>query len=185
MAVLCPFVSNRKFGLPAEIQDTCHTFPRLFSVSRQQQNAANSVNWLFLKVRIPWKAYSYLQIVFLLYPRSSKTTWLGAAKQSMELRRAPFHNTSCWEMADPLFSSPTSLWARVPAVSPLKKHTSLPGSISRSILHTLEATVTVPALSPPLQALLSLRLPSPFPSPLSRGEDEAVTAQLGSMQLLL
>ncbi|CAB1443114.1 unnamed protein product [Pleuronectes platessa] len=34
-------------------------------------------------------------------------------------------------------------------------------------------------------ALLSLRLPSPFPPPLSRGEDEAVTAQLGSMQLLL
>ncbi len=53
----------------------------------------------------------------------------------MELWRGLFHNTSCWEMADPLFSRPTSLWARVPAVSTLRKHTSLPGYIFLSFRH--------------------------------------------------
>ena len=81
---------------------------------------------------------------------------------------------------------PTSLWARVPAVSTLRKHTSLPGYIFLPLLQTLDATVTIRTLSPPPQALLSLSF-SPFQSPLppSQGEDEAVSAQLGSMQLLL
>lgn len=70
-----------------------------------------------------------------------------AREQPMELWWGLFHNASCCEMADPLFSRPTSLWARVPAVSTLKKHTSLPGYIFLAFLQTPEATVTIPALS--------------------------------------
>lgn len=138
---------------------------------------------VFVKAPILQKAFFYSQIS--LGPRSSETTWLHAREQPMELWRGLFHNTSCWEMADPLFSRPTSLWARVPAVSTLKKHTSLQGYIFLSFLQTVEATVTIPALSPLLQGLLSLLLFSPIPPPPSQGEDRAVAAQLGSMQLLL
>lgn len=122
-------------------------------------DAANPVNW-FLKPRFFKKRFLICKSLSL-GPHSSETTWLHAREQPMELWLGLFHNTSCWEMADPLFSRPTSLWARVPAVSTLRKHTSLPGYIFLSFLNTLEATVTIPALSPPLQALLFSPLQSP------------------------
>lgn len=126
-------------------------------------NAANSVNWLLSL----WKR-RFLEKHFLICksfspgPRSSETTWLHAAEQSMELWQALFHNASCWEMADPLFSRPTSLWARVPAVSTLKKHTSLLGYIFLSFLQTLEATVTItlPTAAGPALSASPLSKPS-------------------------
>lgn len=65
------------------------------------------------------------------------------------------------------------------------EETHQPPRLYFPLFSALEATVTIPALSPPLQALLSPFLPSPVSSPPSQGEDEAVAAQLGSMQLLL
>lgn len=122
-------------------------------------DTANSVNcfckpWFFKKHFLICKSVS-------LRPRSSETTWLHAREQPMEPWRGQFHNTSRWEMAGPLFSRPTSRWARVPAVSTLRKHTSLPGYIFLFFLQTLEATITIPSLSPPLPALLFSPLQSP------------------------
>lgn len=119
-----------------------------------------------------------------LRPRSSETTWLHAREQPMELWRGQFHNTSCWEMAGPLFSRPTSLWVKFPAVSTQKKHTSLPGYFF-SPPPTANTRVCCDH-SIPLSATAGPSLPlSPILSLPSRREDEAVAAQSGSMQLLL
>lgn len=140
----------------------------------------NSVNGFlpFWKLWILRKHFVICKL-FPLSPRSSETTWLHAREWPMELWRGLFHNTSCWEMADLLFSRPMSLWARVPAVSTLKKHTSLQGYIFLSFLQTLEATVTIPALSPPLQTLFSPNLPfsNPFNTEPGRRRSCCCTAR--------
>lgn len=111
-----------------------------------------------------WMPRFFIKYFFFLsancFPSAHAVLRPHAREQPMELWRGLFHNTSCWEMADPLFSRPTSLWARVPAVSTLKKHTSLPGYIFLAFLHRPEATVTIPALSLPLLQALHFSLHS-------------------------
>lgn len=135
-AVRCLCVSNGKFDLCTEIQDMFYFCQITFWISLigKLQNT-NSVNWFlpFWKVWILQKHFVICKL-FSLSPRSSETTWLHAREWPMELWQGLFHNTSCWEMADLLFSRPMSLWARVPAVSTLKKHTSRQGYIFLSFL---------------------------------------------------
>lgn len=149
MVVQRPCVGYRKFSLFIQKRSVWRCkfvfFCKLIRVS--------------LKPRFP-KKHILICKSLSLGPRNSETTWLHAAEQSMELWRAPFQDASCWEMAGPLFSRPTSPWARVPAVSTLKKHISLPGSIFLSILQALEATVTIPALAGPALSASPLSNPT-------------------------
>lgn len=75
---------------------------------------------------------------------------LRAREQPMEPWRGLFHNASRWEMADPLFSRPTSLWARVPAASPLQKRTPASQAIFSSLLCDHFSSLSLPLLRAPL-----------------------------------